>query len=117
MKRVDVTALSTKFGDLITADHKILTVENESRCGCRKTQIVQDDLTNWIQSYPMKNKRNTGNDVVFPKISSSVTEDIISTDNSKEFMQARQDLQWNHDTITPHRSETNGVAERAVRRL
>ena len=28
-----------------------------------------------------------------------------------------QDLQWTHDTDTPHRSETNGIAERAVRRV
>ena len=27
------------------------------------------------------------------------------------------DLSWNHCTSTPHRSETNGIAERAVRRL
>ena len=35
-KRVDGIALSTKFGDLITADPKILNVENESRCGHKK---------------------------------------------------------------------------------
>ena len=27
-----------------------------------------------------------------------------------------EDLSWNHRTSTPHRSETNGIAERAVRR-
>ena len=32
-------------------------------------------------------------------------------------MKACQELQWNHDTSTAHRSETNGVAERAVRRV
>ena len=26
-------------------------------------------------------------------------------------------LSWNHRTSTPHRSETNGIAERAVRRV
>ena len=41
----------------------------------------------------------------------------INTDNSNEFIWAWQDLQWNHDTGTPHRSETNKVAERAVRRV
>ena len=38
---------------------------------------------------------------------------IIYTDNTKEFVKACQELQWNHDTSTLHRSETNGVAERA----
>ena len=38
-------------------------------------------------------------------------------DNSKDFVKACQDLQWNYDTGTPHRSETNDVAERAFRRV
>ena len=41
----------------------------------------------------------------------------IHTDTSKEFRKACQDLQWIHDTNTPHHPETNGVAERAVRRV
>ena len=34
-----------------------------------------------------------------------------------EFGKAYEDLSWNHCTSTPHRSETNGIAERAVRRV
>ena len=30
---------------------------------------------------------------------------------------ACEDLSWNHCTSTPHRSETHGIAERAVRRV
>ena len=30
---------------------------------------------------------------------------------------ACEDLSWNHCTSTPHRSETNGIAERAVLRV
>ena len=30
---------------------------------------------------------------------------------------ACEDLSWNHCTSTPHRSETSGIAERAVRRI
>ena len=37
--------------------------------------------------------------------------------NSLEFGKACEDLSWNHCTSTPHRSETNGIAERAVRRV
>ena len=40
---------------------------------------------------------------------------VICTDNSLEFGKACEDLSWNHCTSTPHRSETNGIAERAVR--
>ena len=38
---------------------------------------------------------------------------VIYTDNSLEFGKACEDLSWNHCTSTPHRSETNGIAERA----
>ena len=40
---------------------------------------------------------------------------VIYTDNSLKFGKAGEDLCWNHRTSTPHRSETNGIAERAVR--
>ena len=42
---------------------------------------------------------------------------VIYTDNSLEFGKACEDLSWNHCTSTPHRSETNGIAETAVRRV
>ena len=42
---------------------------------------------------------------------------VIYIDNSLEFGKACEDLSWNHCTSTPHRSETNGIAERAVRRV
>ena len=42
---------------------------------------------------------------------------VIYIDNSLEFGKACEDLYWNHCTSTPHRSETNGIAERAVRRV
>ena len=43
--------------------------------------------------------------------------DVIYADNSSEFSKACEDLSWNHCTSTPHRSETNGIAEKAVRRV
>ena len=33
------------------------------------------------------------------------------------FGKSCEDLSWSHRTSTPHRSETNGIAERAVRRI
>ena len=41
---------------------------------------------------------------------------VIHIDNSLEFGKSCEELSWNHCTSTPHRSETNGFAERAVRR-
>ena len=34
-----------------------------------------------------------------------------------EFDKSREELSWNHCTSTPHRSETHGIAECAVRRV
>ena len=42
---------------------------------------------------------------------------VIYTDNFFEFGKACEDLSWNHCTPTPHRSETNGIAEKTVRRI
>ena len=45
-----------KFGDLITADHKVLNEGGESRDYHRYAVVVQDLATQWIQSYPCKTK-------------------------------------------------------------
>ena len=49
------------FGDLITADHKVLSESCESRCTHRSAIVVLDLATQWIQSYPRKTNfsRNT----------------------------------------------------------
>ena len=45
-----------KFGGLITADHKVLSDNCESRNNHRYAVVVQDLATQWIQAYPCKNK-------------------------------------------------------------
>ena len=42
---------------------------------------------------------------------------VIKTDNSRKFGKSSEDLSWNHRTPKPHRAETDGIAERAVRRV
>ena len=44
------------FGDLITADHKVLSASCESRNNHRYAIVVQDLATQWIQSYPCRIK-------------------------------------------------------------
>ena len=44
------------FGDLITADHKVLSEGCESRNNHRYAVVVQDLATQWIQAYPYKTK-------------------------------------------------------------
>ena len=107
------------FGDLITADHKVLSDNCESRNNHRYAVVVQDSATQWIQAYPCKNKTSQETQRRLQKFlgSESGKPKVIYTDNSLDFGKACEDLSWNHCTSTPHRSETNGIAERAVRRV
>ena len=112
-KRKRDTKRSEKFGDLITEDHDILIVGNESRCGHAHALVVQEDYTSWIYGYPMKKMETTTYLQRF--LPPNQKPGIIPTDNSEELVTTCQGLQWHDDTSTPHRSETNGVAESAVR--
>ena len=106
------------FGDLITADHKVLNENCESRNNHRYAVVVQDLATQWIQAYPCKTKTSQETKISLQKfLEPERNPKVIYTDNSLEFGKACEDLSWNHCTSTPHRSETNGIAERAVRRV
>ena len=105
------------FGDLITADHKVLSEESESRNNHRYAVVVQDLATQWTQSYPCKIKSSQGIQKNLMKFLEPTRETkVIYTSNSLEIGKSCEELYWNQCTLTPHRSETNGIAERAVRR-
>ena len=79
---------------------------------------MQDLATQRIQSYPCKTKSSheTGkNFLLF--FEPSQAPKVVHTDNWMEFGKACEVLSWNHRTSTPHRSETNGIADRAVPRV
>ena len=106
------------FGDLITADHIFLSESCESRNNHRYAVVVQDLATQWIQAYPCKTKKSQETQKSLQKfLEPDRKPTVMYTDNSLEFGKACEDLSWNHCTSTPHRSETNGIAERAVRRV
>ena len=106
------------FGDLITADHKVLSDNCESRNNPWYAVVVQDLATQWIQSYPCKTKTSQETQRSLQKfLEPDRKPKVIYTDNSLGFGKACEDLSCNHCTSTPHRSETNGNAETAVRRV
>ena len=101
---------ATNFGDLITADHKVLSDNCESRNNHRYAVVVQDLATQWIQAYPCKNKTSQETRRSLQKfLEPERKPKVIYTDNSLEFGKACEDLSWNHCTSTPHRSETSGT--------
>ena len=106
------------FGDLITADHKVLTEYCESRNNHRYAVVVQDLAIQWIPSYPCKTNTSQETQRSLQKfLEPDRKPKVIYTVKSLEFGKACEDHSWNHCTSTPHRSETNGIAERAVRRV
>ena len=106
-----------KLCDLIPADHKVLSERCESRHNHRYAVVVQD-LTQWMQSYPCKTNSSQETEKSLQKFLEPTRKPkVIDTDKSLEFGRSCEDLSWNHCTSTPHRSETNGIAERAVRRV
>ena len=107
-----------KFGDLITADHKVLNEEGESRNNHRYAVVVQDFATQRIQSNQCKTKTSQETEKSLRTFfEPSQKPKVICTDKTLEFAKSCEDQYWNHRTSTLHRSETNGIAGRAVRRM
>ena len=105
------------FGDLITADHKIFNEGSESWNNHQYAVVVQDLATHLIQSYSCKNQNSLETQKSLRKnLEPSQKPKVIYTDSSSEFGKSCQELSWYHRTSAPYRSQTNGIAERAVRR-
>ena len=85
-----------KFGDLITADHKVLSDNCKSRNNHRYAVVVQDLATQWIQAYPCKNTASQETQRSLQKfLENERKPKVIYTDNSLEFGKACEDLSWN----------------------
>ena len=93
-----------KFADAVTADHKILNEDDESRKQDRVALIVLDRFTKWLQGYAAKSKSH---DEVMRDLQRFLGPQVkpqhVFTDNSKEFIKAMEELNWPHDTSTPNR--------------
>ena len=106
-------------GDLITADHKVLS---EKLCISKQSSICNRGAGLSHPMDPVVSVRNKNSLRKHQGACKSPWSQIgnlksFTLDNSLEFGKACEDLSWNHCTSTPHRSETNGIAERAVRRV
>ena len=74
-----------KFGDLIPADHKVLSVGCESRNHHRYAVVVQDLATQWLRSNKCKTKTSQENQKSLQKFLEPTRKPrVIYTDNSSE---------------------------------
>ena len=103
-----------KFGDIITADPKVLSEEGESRNNHRYA-IVVPDLAIQLKATYAKQDLHKKRLRKFPDPEENPK--VIHTDNSLEFSIACENTQWNTSASTPHRAEMNCIAENAARRV
>ena len=81
-----VVPKAENFGDLTTADHKVLSEGSESRNNHRYAVVVQDLATQWLQSYPCKTKTSQETQKSPMKLLEPTRKPkVIYTDNSLEF--------------------------------
>ena len=98
---------ASKFGDIITADHKVFNAGGESLNDQRHAIVVRVLATQWLQSYPCRTKTSQESARNLRQfLDHEENPKVIYTDSSLEFGKASEDLQWNHCTSTPHRTET-----------
>ena len=97
------------FSDFITADHKVLS-ESESRNAsiCRDGTAMQ-----WIP-IPVQIKNFLGDPEEPNEVlgADKETKKSFTLTIPWNFGKSCEELSRNHCTSTPHRSETNGIAER-----
>ena len=114
----DDLPIPQKFGDAITCDHKILNEDQEDAEEQHNIFVILDRYSQFLQAYAAKQKSTEETKKAFQRYFEPNQEpEHVYSDNSKEIKKACDELGYTHDTSTPHRSETNGVAERAVRRV
>ena len=113
----EVLPRAQQFGDLITADHKVFNEEGESRNN-HLYAVVARSCHSVGSILSVQNKNFSGDGQEFKKVF------LEPSQSQKSFTQT---IHWSLEnsvknyhgtsrTSTPHRSETNGIADRAVRR-
>ena len=97
----------------------VLHEEHESRLNHTFAVVVQDLATPWIHSFfhakphQLRRRREASGTFLHPEENAR----SMFSDNSMEIFKHCEELNWKHERPTPRRSETNGIADRPVRRV
>ena len=103
-----------KLGEVIT----VLSEDKWSRFEHRYAVVVQDFFSSWVQSCPTRNDiAGDTRKILQQFLPPSKRPGKLDTDHSLHFHRACEDSSWGRDKSNPHRSDTNGIAERSVRRV
>ncbi len=106
------------FGDLVTADH--LVSKNDVSAGIDDESfgmVILDHATTWVETHPACAKSADEAALALDKFMGRQKIRVMYTDNAPELVKAIAVLKIQHDTSTPYRSTTNGVAERMNRKV
>ena len=101
-RRIGESVHGQKFGDLITADHKVLNEVCDSRNNHLYSVVVQDlQLLNGFSRTRAKQKTTQETERSLRKfLEPSEKPKVIYTDNSLDFGKSCEDSSWNHRTST-----------------
>lgn len=107
-----------KFEGSLCVDHIILSKDEASRKGCIVTLTIVDKHTTWLHCHASRHKTAESiieafQDVMGPQ----ARPEFVYTDNAPEYKKAFKTFSCSHDKALPHTHETNGVVERANRRV
>ena len=114
-KRPKLRSLCANQNDKVLAENALAKLKAQSpiRCRCSRSCHSMDSIPICAKQRLHKRRQR----VRESSSSRHTKQKVIYTDNSLEFEKACEDLSWNHRISTLHRSETNGIAERDVRRV
>lgn len=82
--------------------------------------VIQDRHKTWICAYPLRTKNTADTAYALRRfVGPQSKPEHIYTDDSGECAAAAKELGWPaiHDTSTPYRPQTNGIADTAVWRV
>ncbi len=106
------------FGDQITADHIVAHSERSMGVtGDKAAVVVGDRATGWFEGYPLDAKSEAATLAAFRQFIGSEKVKRAWSDNSPELIAAFNTLHITHDTSLQGRPQSNGRAERLVRRV
>ena len=106
------------FGDQATMDHIIYGEGDQSQRKCKAALVCYERATHWLDSFPaVTNDTMCTKQALIEFYGGTLKPKKMYSDNAPELLKACSELEYPHDTSTPHRPQSNGVSERSARKV